>query len=168
MTRTLILTRHAKSSWSDPLLDDFDRPLNRRGRHSAKAIGAWLQAGGHVPGEVILSGARRTLDTWAGVSRAMPRSMATRSESALYHASAGSVLAILRGASAGTVMLIGHNPGIAEFAYRIVRGRVEHPRFTDYPTCATAVIRFDTNTWQAADWNQGELIDFVLPRELLK
>lgn len=168
MTRTLILTRHAKSSWSDPTLDDFDRPLNGRGKRSAKAIGEWLRSEGYVPGEVILSGARRTVDTWSGISSAMPDEIAMRSEPALYNASAESLLAVLRGASTGTVMLIGHNPGTADFADRIVSGRVQHPRFGDYPTCATAIIRFDVSAWRDVEWSQGELIDFVLPRELLE
>ncbi len=167
MTQTLILTRHAKSSWSDPTLDDFDRPLNRRGKRSAAAIGAWLRAEGHVPGEVILSGARRTVDTWAGISAELRGESAMRSDPALYHASAGSLLAVLSGASARTVMLIGHNPGIADFADRIVKSGVEHPRFGDYPTCATAIIRFTAKAWPDIDWGQGELVDFVLPRELL-
>ena len=168
MTRTLILTRHAKSSWSDPTLDDFDRPLNGRGKRSAKAIGEWLADAGHVPGEIILSGARRTMDTWTGISKALPSEVAMRSEPALYHASAGSLLAVLRGASARTVMLIGHNPGIADFADRIVKGRVDLPRFGDYPTCATAVIRFPAEAWRDVDWETGDLADFVVPRELLE
>ena len=167
MTLTLILTRHAKSSWSDPTLDDFDRPLNGRGRKSAVAIGQWLAAKEYVPGEVILSGARRTVDTWTGIAAQLPGEAAMRSDPALYHASAGSMLAVLRGASAPTVMMIGHNPGMADFADQVVRGRVEHPRFGDYPTCATAIIRFGADQWRDLDWGQGEIVDFVVPRELL-
>ncbi len=167
MTLTLILTRHAKSSWSDPSLDDFDRPLNGRGKRSAKAIGQWLSANDYIPGETILSGARRTVDTWAGISAELSEHVPMRSDPALYHASAGSLLAVLRGASARSVMLIGHNPGMADFADRIVKGRVEHARFGDYPTCATAIIRFSAATWRDVDWEQGEIADFVVPRELI-
>ena len=167
MTLTLILTRHAKSSWSDPSLDDFDRPLNGRGRRSAAAIGQWLAEHHYVPGEVILSGARRTVDTWTGVAEHLPNHAAMRSDPALYHASAASMLAVLRGAAAPTVMLIGHNPGMADFADRVVKGRVEHPRFGDYPTCATAIIHFQAERWRDLDWDQGDIVDFVVPRELL-
>ena len=59
----LILTRHAKSAWDDPLLSDFDRTLNARGRDAARRVGAWLNANGHLPQEVILSGAARTVET---------------------------------------------------------------------------------------------------------
>lgn len=167
MTLTLILTRHAKSSWSDPSLDDFDRPLNGRGRKSAVAIGQWLAEHDYVPDDVILSGARRTVDTWARVAKAFGREIPMRSDPALYHAGAESMLAVLRGARAPVTMMIGHNPGLAEFADRIVRGRVEHARFGDYPTCATAIIRFDAESWRDVDWETGQLDDFVLPRELL-
>ena len=59
MTRTLIVTRHAKSDWDAPTLDDHDRQLNQRGRRAAKAIGRWLAAEGHAPDQVLSSTARR-------------------------------------------------------------------------------------------------------------
>jgi phosphohistidine phosphatase len=166
MSRTLILTRHAKSSWSDSGIDDFDRPLNGRGRISAPAIGGWLAAKGHVPGEVIVSGARRTVDTWAGIAPRLPVVAQMRSSPAIYHGSADTMLSVLRGASAPVTLLIGHNPGLAEFAQRIVRAPHDHPRFADFPTCATAVIRFETDDWAAIGWGEGEVVDFVVPREL--
>ena len=168
MTLKLVLTRHAKSSWSDPTIDDFDRPLNGRGRRSATAIGRWLSETGHVPAEIVLSGARRTMDTWALIAPELPERAAMRSDPALYHASAGSILAVLRGLSAPSAMIIGHNPGIAEFAERIVSAPVDHPRFSDFPTCATAVIAFERSAWRDVDWGEGTLLDFVLPRELLE
>ena len=168
MTLTLVLTRHAKSSWSDSTLDDFDRPLNNRGRRSATAIGQWLNKTGHIPAEIVLSGARRTLDTWARIAPELPDRAAMRSEPALYHASSGSIMAVLRGLSAPSAMIIGHNPGIAEFAERIVSAPPSHPRFADFPTCATAVITFGHSAWREVDWGEGTLIDFVLPRELLE
>lgn len=168
MSLTLILTRHAKSSWSDPSLDDFDRPLNDRGRRSAPAIGDWLAANGCVPGETIVSGARRTVDTWAGIAPRLPGAGPMRSNLALYHAAPETMLAVLRGARAPVTMLIGHNPGTAEFAGRIVRAAPEHPRFGDFPTCATAVIRFAAECWRDVGWDAGEVVDFVVPRDLLE
>ena len=64
MTRTLILTRHAKSSWDAPVASDHDRPLNKRGRKSAPAIGTWLKQNGWLPDEVISSTSARTRETW--------------------------------------------------------------------------------------------------------
>ena len=66
MTLQLILMRHAKSSWDDPAAADFDRPLNGRGRRSAKALGHWLRQRGWLPDRVLCSSARRTRETLDG------------------------------------------------------------------------------------------------------
>lgn len=168
MGLTLILTRHAKSSWSDPALDDFDRPLNARGRASAAAIGDWLVERDISPDETIVSGARRTVDTWAILADRLPRAAPMKSDPALYLSGPESMLAVLRGASRPTVLLIGHNPGIAEFAARIVTRPANHDRFGDYPTCATALIDFDADSWSEVGWGQGRLRDFVVPRDLIE
>ncbi len=167
MTRTLILTRHAKSSWDDPTLDDFDRPLNGRGRKSAVAIGAWLRGKDHVPDEVIVSGARRTVETWGRMAADMPADITMRSEPALYHAGVEAMLGVLRTAREPAVMLVAHNPGIAEFAARLVRNPPDHARFHDYPTGATTVMEFDAQAWTDVDWGTGEPIAFAVPRELM-
>jgi len=166
MTRTLILTRHAKSSWNTPGLDDFDRPLNRRGREAARAIGQWLRETGHNPEEVILSGARRTVETWEGIAPALPAEITTRSDPALYHASAASMAAVLKTARAANVMMIGHNPGIGAFAQRLVTAAPDHPRFDAYPTCATTVMEFPADDWRGIDWGQGKVLAFIVPRDL--
>jgi phosphohistidine phosphatase len=167
MTRRLILTRHAKSSWDDPGLDDYDRPLNWRGRKSAEAIGDWLRANGHVPDEVLISGARRTVDTWGRMAPDMPADVVMRSVPALYHAGPQTMLNVLRAATAPIVMLIGHNPGMAEFAERLVAAPPDHPRFADYPTTATTVMDFDIDSWAQADWHGGRVIGFTVPRDLI-
>ena len=63
--RRLILTRHAKSAWDDPRLEDFDRPLNRRGLRAALELGEWLHSRGYEPDQVLCSSAQRTRETWA-------------------------------------------------------------------------------------------------------
>lgn len=166
MSLTLILTRHAKSSWSGPALEDFDRPLNARGQRSAPAIGAWLAERGLVPGEVIVSGARRTVDTWAAMAPLLSGAGPMRSSPALFHASAPTILGVLRAAHAPVTMLIGHNPGIAEFAAHVVQAAPDHPRFADYPTGATTVIRFGASDWADLAWRSGHVADFMVPREL--
>ena len=68
--RRLILTRHAKSSWDDPLMSDHDRPLNARGIAAARELGDFLASRGYDPEEVLCSTALRTRETWDGVARA--------------------------------------------------------------------------------------------------
>ena len=67
MTLTLILTRHAKSDWDDPTLDDHDRPLNKRGRAASLALGRWMADAGWKPDEALVSTAARTAETYQGI-----------------------------------------------------------------------------------------------------
>lgn len=159
--RRLVLIRHAKSDWS-AALEDHARPLNARGRRSAPLIGAWLQEAGYLPGEVICSDAARTRETFDGLGIDAPASY-TR---LLYHAEAPDILEVLRAASAETVALIGHNPGIGDFAGWIVATPPAHPRFHDYPTAATLVAEFAIDNWRDADFGMARAVDFVIPREL--
>lgn len=167
MTLTLILTRHAKSSWDDPTLDDFDRNLNRRGRRSAPLIGRWLVERRFVPEVVVASGARRTVETWEGMASAMPETIVLERNTALFHAGASTILGVLHEQAAARIMLIGHNPGFADFANRIVVQPPRHDRFHDYPTAATAVIEFEAESWARVRWGSGKVQDFVVPRELM-
>ena len=66
--KRLILTRHATSSWDDPMMPDHDRPLNARGRHSCAVIGDWLTSRGLAPQEVLCSDAVRTVETWERIA----------------------------------------------------------------------------------------------------
>ncbi|MXQ06260.1 histidine phosphatase family protein [Alphaproteobacteria bacterium GH1-50] len=165
MTLTLILTRHAKSDWDDPALDDYDRPLNARGRRSAAAIGSWLVAQDLQPDVVLLSGARRTVETWEGMASRFPET-SVETVGKLYLGNAAAILSALRAQSAPTVMVICHNPGIADFARRMARTPPDHPRFGDYPTAATTVMRFDVQTWQEIDWSSAAAAAFTVPRDL--
>jgi phosphohistidine phosphatase len=166
MMLTLILTRHAKSDWGTPGLADHDRPLNDRGRRAAPRLGAWLAERGHRPDEVVLSGARRTVETWAGMAPAFHPTPPVRIDPSLYDAPAEAILAALRRAHAPTVLLVGHNPGIGDCARRLARATPQHPRFADYPTGATTVFGFPHGTWDAVGWGEGEVAGFVVPREL--
>lgn len=162
MTKTLILMRHTKSSWENPGLDDLDRPLNRRGRHAAQALGAWLKAKGWRPDQVQCSAAARTRETLAGLGIDAPAEITAD----LYHATANQMLRVLSRAVGDRVLMLGHNPGIASFAADLVDEAPLHPRFVDYPTGATLVVRFGIDDWSRVGWRGGEVLDFVVPREL--
>lgn len=162
MTRTLILMRHAKSSWDTAGLADHDRPLNARGIRAAKAMGDWMRANKWVPDQVLCSTAARTRETLAGLGLQVTPEF----DKHLYHASATQMLRILSKAKGQTVLMIGHNPGIAEFAQEIVSEPPEHARFNDFPTGAALILRFDVDSWANAAWRNGEVLEFVLPKEL--
>ena len=162
MTLKLILMRHAKSSWDHPGLDDHDRPLNTRGALSARRLGAWLRKHDHIPDAAISSSSLRTRETFDGLGFECEAAFAVQ----LYHARAETMLAALGVLTAKTVLLLGHNPGIAEFANRIVSRRHPHPLFEAYPTCATLVATFEAETWREITWGDGDPVDFAVPREL--
>ncbi|GGO35461.1 phosphoglycerate mutase [Gemmobacter aquaticus] len=166
MTLRLILTRHAKSSWDDPLMSDHDRPLNERGKAAAADLGNWLASRGYVPDQVLCSDALRTRKTWSGIAPALPGTPILELKPALYHAGPDVMLAVLRHATGQTVMMIGHNPGIAEFAHRIVARAPLNPDFQRYPTGATLVVDFAADSWADVAWSMGSVDDFIIPREL--
>lgn len=162
--RRLILTRHAKSSWDDPLMEDRDRPLNERGRAAALELGDFLASRGLEPEEVLCSSAERTRETWDQVARAV---IETRPDvsyvESLYHAAPEMMLQVLRTATAPTVMMLGHNPGIAEFAHQLPARPIHDPDFRRYPTCATLIVDFQIDSWEEAAPGQGSVLDFFTP-----
>ncbi len=166
MTLRLILTRHAKSDWNNPLDTDHQRPLNDRGRTAAPRIGQWLKAQGYLPRAALVSDATRTRETWALVASEFGAEVPVEFVPALYHASPDVMLGVLLEARADTVMMIGHNPGIAGLAAALVRTRPAHPGFGRYPTCATLVVDFDATDWAAIRPGTGEIREFIVPRDL--
>ena len=162
--RRLILTRHAKSDWDDPTLDDHDRPLNRRGRRSAAELGEWLNSRGYEPDEVLCSTATRTRETWARVA-ATPLEVTPRVEfvQGLYHAGTDAMLGVLRRATGDAVMMVGHNPGIGAFAALLPARAPNHEDFRRYPTAATLVVDFDSASWDKVRPGMGSVLDFFVP-----
>lgn len=166
MILTLILTRHAKSDWDDPRLDDHDRRLNPRGRDSAAAIGAWLKDRGHLPEQVQVSTAARAVETWTGMAPHLGTPEVSFHRR-LYHPAPETMLAHLSRATAGTVLMLAHNPGIGALAASLIRRSPDHPRFADYPTAATLVVRFDAPGWVDIARGTGDVLDFTVPRDLI-
>jgi len=166
MTLRLILVRHAKSSWDDPSQDDHDRPLNARGQASAPKIGKWLAEKGHFPAEVVSSTALRTVETWQLMAGYLGEATVMRRDPGLYHAPAERMLDALNRCAASPVLMLGHNPGIAEFAARLLRRPPSNPRFESYPTCATLVADFAGDDWSKVDFGTGDAVDFITPKEI--
>ncbi|MCZ0961489.1 SixA phosphatase family protein [Paracoccus benzoatiresistens] len=160
--RRLILTRHAKSAWDDPALADHDRPLNDRGRRSARALGDWMASRGYEPEEVLCSSAARTQETWAVIASApLEVRPVLRIEPGLYHATPEKMLTILKTATYPTVMMLGHNPGISEFAALLPARLPMDPDFRRFPTAATLVVDFQVDNWSQIEPGQGSVMDFV-------
>ena len=167
MTKRLILTRHAKSSWDDPRLTDHARPLNDRGITASADLGQWLVSRGYLPDHVLCSDSLRTRQTWSGIAGALPDAPPLELKPALYHAGPDVMLAVLRHAKGDCVMMVGHNPGIAEFAHRLVSRAPISPEFQRYPTGATLVADFPVDDWDDASFGTAAVLDFIVPRELV-
>ncbi|NNE87257.1 MAG: histidine phosphatase family protein [Silicimonas sp.] len=165
MTLTLICTRHAKSDWDDPLQDDVDRPLSARGKAAAPLLGQWLADKGHIPELALVSSAARTIETWALMSTHL-KGVAEEFLPGLYLATPDVMRRTLMGRKALSILLIAHNPGMADLTDKLVAQRPDHPKFRMYPTGATTVIQFDTNDWANLGWRQGKVLDFIVPRDL--
>ncbi|WP_172330277.1 histidine phosphatase family protein [Mangrovicoccus sp. HB161399] len=160
----LILTRHAKSDWSHEVPSDHDRPLNARGRAAAPLIGQELAARGLVPDQVFCSSARRTQETWAGISSELPGAAAAEILPSLYHASPETMLSVLHGATGQLVAMVAHNPGIGALAHRLLAAGPAHPKFGIYPTGATLIAEIED--WAGLESGRARLVDFFVPRDL--
>ena len=158
--------RHAKSSWGNPGVADHDRPLNKRGTDSAFLLGEWLREKDLLPDEALVSSARRTQETFAGLNLKIDSTVKRE----LYHSSSDLLMETLYEATGECVIVIAHNPGIGDLALRLARMMRQHPnhsRFADYPTGATLVLQWDADSWGSIDWSQGEILEFIVPRELV-
>jgi phosphohistidine phosphatase len=145
----LILLRHGKAERDSASGDDFDRKLTDRGAREAAATAANLAELGLIPDIVLVSPAARTRETWAAAQGAFPKA-ASRIERSLYHAEERVVrrLAETAGESSGTVMIVGHNPGLQELTIRLLHeGSAPAPLIARahaaFPTGAAAVFLFD-------------------------
>ncbi len=173
--KRLLLLRHAKSSHDDPGLDDRDRPLAERGRTDAPCVGAYMRRKKYLPDLVYCSTARRTVDTWELVQPELGSIARVEYLPALYLASASAMIGIIRGAdnAAGTLLVIGHNPGLEECAAELA-GQPETPAECEtqdimdekFPTAALAVLDFDIARWKDAASDGGRLVNFVRPADL--
>src|SRR5476651_2323308 len=120
--RRLILFRHAKAEPSEPGMEDHARVLVERGRKDASKMGAYMAGHGIIPDKVVMSPAARTQETWKYAAAAFRPSPAAMSAEAIYDATPHSLLCVIKAvpASAHTLLVIGHNPGLHEVALMLI------------------------------------------------
>jgi phosphohistidine phosphatase len=162
----LILTRHAKSSWDDLTLDDHDRPLNERGQSAAQRMGKWIAGRRLAPSQVISSDAARARETAELMVTQMESTPSLTLDADLYHATSDALLARIQRAPKGDLMIVGHNPGMAELASRIVDVAPVHDRFGVYPTTATLITEVPVSDWSDLKFGMARAVQFIVPREL--
>jgi len=167
----LLLLRHAKSSWDDPEIDDFDRPLNTRGRRSAPLMGRHCAQHNLIPQTILCSSARRTRETLAGIMPYFTDDLRIHITRDLYMTSEDRHLDLIRssGNGARTLMAIGHNPSLRDLAMLLIGSGNPSLRAEldeKFPTAAVAVIDFDVKAWTDVMPGGGRIVAFFRPREL--
>ena len=165
--KRLILIRHAKSSWSSGASGDKSRPLNDRGRAAALKVGKWLKAEGFIPDQILSSSATRCVQTWEGLQQSLEANPDTHFEDNLYLAGPSEMLAALQTATGNSVLMLGHMPGIGEFARDLRRDPPPaHEAFSKYPTGAATVLEFKAESWSDVQMGTGKFIAYTAPRDL--
>lgn len=168
--KTLILMRHAKSSWTADDLADHDRPLAPRGREAAPRVGAWLRKQKLQPQVILASSATRVQETLSLLRPALPADATVQVKKGLYMALPREILAEIGKVAAEieTLMVIGHNPGIGSLAHWLAgQGNAkEIQRLGEkFPTAAVAVLDFDLESWRDVDGEGGTLRHFMTPKD---
>jgi phosphohistidine phosphatase len=160
--KSLYLLRHAKSSWKEPGLQDFDRPLNNRGREAAPLVGKFIQKSNLRIDLLLSSPATRARQTAALVKEAAGLSAELLYDERIYEADAARLLDVVKQAadSADALMLVGHNPGMEELL-ELLTGEGQ-----PMPTAALACVSLDVEKWSKVRAGAGHLEWLVRPKEL--
>ena len=168
MTRELLILRHGKSDWTIQA-DDFDRPLNSRGRRSAKRIGLWLLSRQLVPDCVICSPALRALSTAKRVCKALGLDVQVlETDARLYEAATTSLYEVIREVPevARRVLLVGHSPGLEMLLALLVQPSLSLPENGKLlPTAALAHVSIQKQ-WADLGEKDGALISIIRPKSL--
>ena len=161
--KTIYLVRHAKSSWQYPDLDDFERPLNKRGRKALIIMGKVLKNLEVTPDLIMSSPATRAAITARVIADTInyPPHKIQYTE-AIYSSDQGTLLGIIKeiNDSVNKAMLIGHNPGLTDLANYISDQRIDN-----IPTCGVFCVDFEIISWLEIGGHSGKLNFFEFPKK---
>ena len=162
--RRLYLLRHAKSSWDEAALDDFDRRLDARGERAAAAMAVYCRQIGMAPGRVICSPARRTRETWARIAAELDAPPEADFDRSIYEAGPNALEAAIAAtpAEVEAVLMIGHNPGMHQLAMALAATAI-----AKFPTGALATLEVDGDDWSGLKPDTARMVDFVTPKSLV-
>ena len=160
--KKLFIIRHAKSDWDDSNLDDFDRPLNKRGEKNAPFMGQLLTNKNIKPDLIISSPALRAITTAQLIAKEVNYEKTITPNQYIYEAYVTSLQEIIEYIhdSNDTVFLVGHNPGVSALAYMLCDLK------ENLPTCAVVEIQFDCNSWMDVNKSNSKLISYDFPKKI--
>jgi phosphohistidine phosphatase len=160
--KRIYIVRHAKSSWDNPLLDDFSRPLNDRGKRDAPRMAKRLKEKRIIPDVMLASPARRALATCKKMAEVLrfPEDK-IKTERGLYHADEDQTLEVVKSIKDkyDVVMIFGHNPGLTSFV-----NKLGNQNFDNVPTCGIVAYEMKIDTWNEADFGKGRLLFYDYPK----
>ena len=160
--KTLFLLRHAKSSWKDETLPDFERPLNRRGKRAAETMGRYFKTSAIVPELILCSPAERTRETLNLLLKASRWATEVRYDQRIYEASAQRLAEVVSQIDNDrkVAMLVGHNPGLEDLLL-LFTGTTEV-----MPAGAIAKLQLKTTKWATAFEKRATLDWLIRPNDL--
>ncbi len=173
--RTLLLLRHAKSSWDDPGLSDLDRPLAPRGRRAARALARHFQGASIRPDRILCSPATRTRQTLAALregSDAPLHGVPVEEDGTIHEAHPRDLLGRIREVpeTVDTLLVVGHNPGMADLALRLLGSGAHHPSVDrlreKVPTGALITLEHPEDGWTGLAPGSCRLASFLRPADL--
>jgi phosphohistidine phosphatase len=164
--KTLILVRHAKSSWDDPAISDFDRPLNERGKHDAPLMADRLKDKGLKVDHFVSSPARRARKT----ARIFAKEFDVKKEDIelveeLYLAPPNVFIKTVAALDDkwNTVAIFAHNPGITDFASSLTNVRIDN-----IPTCGMFAVQVGIKNWSSFETAEKNFLFFDYPKNPLE
>jgi phosphohistidine phosphatase len=167
--RTLLILRHAKSDWSAGISDDFKRPLSKRGKQDSLRMGKWMKTRGLVPEVIISSPAKRARQTLKRVcSELCPGMENVIWDERVYMADLHELLEVLgdNPEQAGSLMLVGHNPGLEDLLLYLAESSVTEPPDGKFiPTATLAELQLECN-WHDLQAGSAQLVDITRPKSL--
>ncbi len=159
--KKIVFIRHAKSSWAQENISDFDRPLNERGQNDAPVMAHRLLDQGIYPDFWISSSALRAKSTAQVFKDVFKDDTPIHYSDALYHASQENLLQEIRNLDQDKkcVFLFGHNPGLTDFVNALCRIHIDN-----IPTSGCAMVRIHVDKWEDIQLGENELIHFDFPK----
>jgi phosphohistidine phosphatase len=162
--KQLYIVRHAKSSWDDLELTDFERPLNERGKRDAPEMGKRLKEKGTHPDLMLSSPAKRALSTAKKIAKALEYEKGKiETDQRLYHAGEGVILSIIQEVSneKNILMVFGHNPGLTDFVNAM---NDDKAGIDNIPTCGVVAFSLDIDNWSQLRPGVGRMMFFDYPK----
>ncbi len=162
--KTLILVRHAKSSWKDTTLNDIKRPLNKRGNKDAPKMGKYMAEHKILPEVIFSSSGLRALATARLISVKIdikPTDIIINEK--IYTFNSEDLLNVVKALKDKyeKVMIVAHNPAITDLVNYFSGSKIDN-----VPTCGVAVLRFPINSWKKASKSKANLDSFNYPKKL--